>query len=215
MKNRKIILKRIGQDNKGFSLVELIIVITIMAVLTGLIGTQFHKYIVRANKTRDIYTADMIGNAYMVAAAVHPEVYGLMEEWRTSAHSNLHRTVSVTVDGVTESYRVALIVASENTTWTGGQGEYRTSGFYDTMNEELGLDTSPGAYNASMVPKYKAKRTGPHPEGGGRTFQKVDRWRIVERIDNGQIEVWSADGTRFGGWPQYRVWPVPDDEYTK
>jgi hypothetical protein len=42
----------------------------------------------------------------------------------------------------------------------------------------------------------------------------VDRWRIVKRLDNGQIEVWTADGTRFGGWPQFRVWPVPDDVYT-
>ena len=65
-----------------------------------------------------------------------------------------------------------------------------------------------------MVPRYRVKREGPHPEGGGRVLQNVDRWRIVKRLDNHQIEVWSADGTRFGGWPQYRVWPIADDVYT-
>ena len=202
-------------NNKGFSLIELIIVVAIMAVLAGVVTAQLQRHITRAYKARDMYTADVIGNAYQYAAALNPEVYKLMDEWITPAHSNLQRTVSATVDGVTESYKVAFIVASEHTVFSGGQAEYQISGFYDTLNEQLALDTSPGAYNESMVPKYKAKRSGAHPEGGGRVLQKVDRWRIVERVDNGQIEVWSADGTRFGGWPQYRVWPNPDDEYTK
>ncbi len=39
--------------NKGFSLVELIVVIAIMAVLVGVIATQFVKYIGDSNKTVD------------------------------------------------------------------------------------------------------------------------------------------------------------------
>ena len=40
-------------DNKGFSLVELIIVIAIMAVLTALLAPQFLKYVEKSREARD------------------------------------------------------------------------------------------------------------------------------------------------------------------
>lgn len=219
MKSKKL-------DRRGLSLVELIIVIAIMAVLTGVISVQLAHYITRARKASDIYTADKIASAYMMAAALHPEVYTLMDDFREGrnsynnnqrAYGNLKVWVSATVNGVTESYQVVLLVASEDTTWTGGMDIYRQTGFYETMNAELGLDTGPNAYNKSMIPKYKAKKQGTYSAPNGtKTYAKsVDRWRIVERIDNGAIEVWSADGSTYGGWPYYRVYPEPDDEYTK
>jgi len=201
-------------DDKGFSLLELIIVITVMAILVGVLAPTFMKYIHRAQKARDMYTAGQIASAYQTAIVMHPEAYTLFDAWMTPKYSNLQKYVEVTRNGVVERYKVTLIVASEDTTWTGGQNEYKgIGGFYDTMNEELGLVK--GKRNASMVPRYRVKRTEAHPEGGGRVYQNVDRWRIVRRMDNGKIEVWSADGTRFGGWPQYRVWPDPDDVYTE
>ena len=217
--------KRIKQNNKGFSLIELIIVVAIMAVLTAVVGVQLSHYIARAQKASDIYTADKIASAYIMAAAAHPEVYTLMEDFRdgkdsyhgtnNNAYQNLRVTVSATVDGVTETYDVVLLVASENTTWTGGMAVYRETGFYDTLNAELGL--TPGAgKNPYMIPKYKAQKSGQYrAPNWTKTYAKsVDRWRIVERIDNGTIEVWSADGTTYGGWPYYRVYPKPDDLYT-
>ena len=44
---------RLHKDNKGFSLVELIIVIAIMAVLTALLAPQFLKYVEKARIERD------------------------------------------------------------------------------------------------------------------------------------------------------------------
>ena len=41
------------RNNKGFSLVELIIVIAIMAVLTALLAPQFLKYVEKARESRD------------------------------------------------------------------------------------------------------------------------------------------------------------------
>ena len=201
-------------DEKGFSLIELIIVIAIMAVLIGVLAPQFVKYIERANKARDMHTAGEIASAYQTAVANNPEVYQLFDEWSDPKHGNLQTNVTATVNGVTETYRVVLVVASEDTTWTGRQTEY-LKGFYDTMNEELGLNTGPGAVNPSMIPRYKVKRSGPHSSGEShRSYVDVDRWRIVKRMDNGQIEVWTADGSKYGGWPQFRVWPNPDDVYT-
>lgn len=42
------------KDNKGFSLVELIIVIAIMAILVGIVGTQVLPYIDKSRHAKDV-----------------------------------------------------------------------------------------------------------------------------------------------------------------
>ena len=42
------------KDNKGFSLVELIIVIAIMAILVGVVGTQVLPYINKSRNAKDV-----------------------------------------------------------------------------------------------------------------------------------------------------------------
>lgn len=45
-------------NNKGFSLVELIIVIAIMAVLIGVLAPQFIKYVEKSKESKDITNLD-------------------------------------------------------------------------------------------------------------------------------------------------------------
>ncbi len=47
-------------DNKGFSLVELIIVIAIMAILVAIIGSQVIPYIEKSRVSKDLSTLDTI-----------------------------------------------------------------------------------------------------------------------------------------------------------
>lgn len=56
MKNEK--------NNKGFSLVELIIVIAIMALLVAIITPSLIQYINKAKKAVDITTAESIGEVF-------------------------------------------------------------------------------------------------------------------------------------------------------
>lgn len=57
-------------NNKGFSLVELIIVIAIMAVLMGVLAPQFLKYVESSRKQKDESAAEEIRNAIEIACSV-------------------------------------------------------------------------------------------------------------------------------------------------
>jgi hypothetical protein len=87
-----------------------------------------------------------------------------------------------------------------------------STGFYGMLNEAMGLSTT--KVNSQIIPKYKAQRDGAGPKSGY-AYTKVDRWRICRRADNDQLEVWVAQPHPYGGYPVYRLWPNPDDEYTK
>ena len=50
-------------NNKGFSLVELIVVIAIMAVLVGVLAPQFIKYVEKSRESTDIQNVDSIRGA--------------------------------------------------------------------------------------------------------------------------------------------------------
>lgn len=56
-------------NNKGFSLVELIIVIAIMAVLVGVLAPQYLKYVKQSKVSTDITNAEEIATAVNVAIA--------------------------------------------------------------------------------------------------------------------------------------------------
>ncbi|MBR1470900.1 MAG: prepilin-type N-terminal cleavage/methylation domain-containing protein [Lachnospiraceae bacterium] len=56
------------KNNKGFSLVELIIVIAIMAILVGIIAPQLLKYIEKSKVSTDLRSLDAIYQAVVYAA---------------------------------------------------------------------------------------------------------------------------------------------------
>lgn len=62
-------MKKEKMNNKGFSLVELIIVIAIMAVLVVVLAPQYLKYVEKSRNSTDISNATSIVTALQVYAA--------------------------------------------------------------------------------------------------------------------------------------------------
>ena len=67
------------KNNKGFSLVELIIVIAIMAVLVGVLAPTYMQYVEKSKKSNDVSTVDTIVNAIEIAA-IDPETQS--DDWK-------------------------------------------------------------------------------------------------------------------------------------
>ena len=66
-------MKQKKADNKGFSLVELIIVIAIMAILVGIVGTQVVPYINKSKEAKDFQIINSYSTAAMTAYSSNAE----------------------------------------------------------------------------------------------------------------------------------------------
>lgn len=57
------------KNNKGFSLIELIIAIAILIILTGLLAPQFMKYIEKSREAKDVQAMDTVYSSLQAALA--------------------------------------------------------------------------------------------------------------------------------------------------
>ncbi len=100
-------------NNKGFSLVELIIVIAIMAILVGVMAPQLIKYIEKTNVSSDTQLCDTVKTA-VTTAIMDPEVLNdsasvtTINGWSSAqALSNISSTSPVVNSAILESLGVS------------------------------------------------------------------------------------------------------------
>ena len=75
------------KNNKGFSLVELIIVIAIMAILAGALAPALIKYINKSRRSTDIQNADTLRTSVQTAMS-NPDAVDAISGDTTSFDSN-------------------------------------------------------------------------------------------------------------------------------
>ena len=57
------------KDNKGFTLVELVIVVAILAILVGILAPQYTKYVEKSRKSADASNLENLVTAFKTAAS--------------------------------------------------------------------------------------------------------------------------------------------------
>ena len=138
------------KNNKGFSLVELIIVIAIMAVLIGVLAPTFMKYVEQSRRSTDISNAEAIRTA-VLADIADSQITGsatLAEYTGTNGSGTLGATTIATVPTI--------------------QGNLVNHGghFYVTYNASTGecnvfSDNGASAYNLTNATSAQAYKTAP------------------------------------------------------
>ena len=225
VEDRKVLKKK----NKGFSLVELIIAISIMVILAAIIGIAIIRYLNKARKQVDVETAETIYKAAQLALASSDDE--VKEAWEMTTKE---QKWTVTTNG--ETYQVECVA------WARGSFNYRHDNgeFKNGWNSEKKqwkwvlefkanlIQLGGESYNTpyEVLPFKYRKTTDPYKKHS----QYADSWIIYRRVADGKnkkgddydIEVWigykenGADG--YGSTlvqPYYRLYPDTDKRFYK
>ncbi len=191
-----------SRRNRGFSLVELIIVIAIMAILAAAIAPALIRYINKSRRASDVETASVINHAVEYAYA---EAYSY-EGKENNVQQDADHVGTNIIRGITgisgeDAYDLEIIsVAKDNETFQNDEDEMIH--FMALVRKTLGKEQN--SDKVFSTPKYKKDSGNGLPEG----------FMIARKLDDNdepvRFEVWiSKDGDE----PAYRLYPDCCKEY--
>ena len=127
--------KQKSMGNKGFSLVELIIVIAIMAILVGVLAPQLLKYVERSRQAKDIQAVDTVHTA-IVTAMLDPAVDD------APASKNYTDLASLYGDTASPKFVAAVKEIVNNDTASNIEGDAFTSKAYKKSKIKIDINSN-------------------------------------------------------------------------
>lgn len=227
MKKSKCFINKIRSENtcnnQGFSMVELIIVIAIMAILAAALAPSLIRYIAKSQKATDVATARTIAETTLVALTEETEgsaiSYGQAVSFTPSQSfyarsSGYNNATDVTSGG--ETYEFVLVAHTEYFDKAGNEHKETYSSNYKhgyTLKFRRAYDEGQpfvDALNANLGGAVQIKYRNKEMGGG------FNRFFIGYRKDDpDQIEIWVGQEARFDleSTKKVRIYPNPDSSY--
>ena len=202
-------------NNDGFSLIELVIVVAILAILTAIIVPSFIKYYERARKTRDLQGAEVIGTTFQRILALNPDAAA---EWNGQLDANnfygfavedyskkKYYLANVFEYTMTQKGEIVSTISNPN---NAQEGAIRDAYVND---KKIGFPICKQLLQEELTTNVKSMA---YQQDNLRSF------RLARNMNTGEPEVWicyvpkGSDGQgHTNGWVQYRAWPDPDPRY--
>lgn len=126
------------KDNKGFSLVELIIVIAIMAILVGVVGTQVVPYLEKSRKAKDTQILSAWNTDAMTAYSSNAAILDAAKVYTIEITDSAVTAKVAGGTGATDAEKTLLSSFCELNGTAAGSG-YK---FADKMESKAGKDIS-------------------------------------------------------------------------
>ena len=182
------------RNNKGFSLVELIIVIAIMAILVGVMAPQLIRYIEKGKVSADTQFCDTLHSA-ITYALMDPDVQAATDDSKmwiqlfTSPYTGLDIPLCSVPGGITIS------PSERHCKFTETVAEVMGFNPWDCAPADLGLQSTPKSGNPNLIPYAVTNNSGTafavyleysdrtgHKDGdyfGGDEYDLLDDSRVI------------------------------------
>jgi prepilin-type N-terminal cleavage/methylation domain-containing protein len=132
-------------NNKGFSLVELIIVIAIMAILVGVVGTQVIPYLENSRKAKDIQIISAWNTAAVSAYSTEAGSLNSLTKYQIDVEATGISFGPSGADGLTQLKNTFLALTALDASGYNFSGEMSSKAGKDISKVTLTIDGDTGS----------------------------------------------------------------------